>query len=157
MNFVRIDGYTNYCIHPSGTVLCIYKHKTTELKGSVNHKGYRIVGLCKDGKRKRMYLHRLLALAFISNTENKRTVDHINRVRDDNRLENLRWATDREQALNRHMPPPKKITKGGIIRVSNSFRWQYRMNGKPKSKYMPTLAELQKYRKDKLAEYNIII
>tara|TARA_R110000822_G_scaffold167086_1_gene307257 strand:+ start:88 stop:561 length:474 start_codon:yes stop_codon:yes gene_type:complete len=157
MNFVRIDGWNDYCIHPNGTVLRIYKHKTTELKGYVNHKGYRIVGLCGGGKRKFMRLHRLLAIAFISNPENKRTVDHINRIRDDNRLKNLRWATDREQALNRVVPPPKKITRGGIRRSRYSFQWQYCMNGKPKSKTMKTLAELQKYRKDTLAEYNIII
>ena len=45
-------------------------------------------------------LHRLIALTFLPNPENKPTVDHINRDRGDNRVENLRWATFREQNLN---------------------------------------------------------
>jgi hypothetical protein len=40
-------------------------------------------------------------MAFIPNTENKPTVDHINRIRTDNRIENLRWATLMEQSTNR--------------------------------------------------------
>lgn len=44
---------------------------------------------------------RLICETFLDNPENKPTVDHINRVRDDNRLENLRWATYVEQNNNR--------------------------------------------------------
>ena len=52
-------------------------------------------------------LHRLLALAFIPNPENKPCVDHINRDRLDNRLENLRWATSSENGQNRSIKPNK--------------------------------------------------
>ncbi len=52
--------------------------------------------LRKDGKPYTVRLHRLLAKAFIPNIENKPHVDHINGVRDDNRLENLRWCTNKE-------------------------------------------------------------
>ena len=44
--------------------------------------------------------HRVVAEAFHANPENKPTVDHINRVRDDNRACNLRWATRHEQNEN---------------------------------------------------------
>lgn len=44
--------------------------------------------------------HRLVAECFIPNPEGKPTVDHINRIREDNRVENLRWATASEQAKN---------------------------------------------------------
>ena len=65
-------------------------------KGCKAKDGYRIVRI--DGKM--IYVHRLVAEAFLPNTENKRTVDHINRVRDDNRVQNLRWATQKEQMEN---------------------------------------------------------
>ena len=44
--------------------------------------------------------HRIVAEAFHANPENKPTVDHINRVRTDNRACNLRWATRHEQNEN---------------------------------------------------------
>jgi hypothetical protein len=44
---------------------------------------------------------RLVALTFIPNPENKPDVDHINRITNDNRLENLRWVTKSENQLNR--------------------------------------------------------
>ena len=47
-----------------------------------------------------VYIHRLVALAFIPNPEKMRVVDHINRIRHDNRVENLRWATHSDNMAN---------------------------------------------------------
>lgn len=54
-------------------------------------------------------VHRLVALAFIPNPENKPTVDHDDRNRSNNRLDNLTWSTHREQAENRSSENRKTI------------------------------------------------
>ena len=58
---------------------------------------YTNVGLNRDKKQKWYRVHRLVAQAFIPNPENKRTVNHKNWIRDDNRVENLERATYSEQ------------------------------------------------------------
>lgn len=55
----------------------------------------------RDGKRGyKCYLHRIIAEAFIPNPENKPCIDHINTIRTDNRIENLRWVTYKENSSN---------------------------------------------------------
>jgi len=64
--------------------------------GANQPRGYLYVNLCKDGKRKNFYVHRLVAQTFISNSQNKLEVNHINGNKLDNRVENLEWATSSE-------------------------------------------------------------
>lgn len=61
--------------------------------------GYPHLSLNLDGRWKRYLVHRLQAIAFLPNPENKPTVNHKNGIRDDNRIENLEWATSKEQNI----------------------------------------------------------
>ena len=64
-------------------------------------RGYPMVTVIKDKKRRQCPIHRLVALHFLPNPEQKPQVDHINGDRKDNTLKNLRWVTHAEQMLNR--------------------------------------------------------
>ena len=150
MNFVRIDGFPDYVIHPCGTILRIRKDKTTELKHNKNVYGYMRVVLSNKGKQKFPLVHRLLGIAFIPNPENKRCVDHGNGVKDDNSLENLSWVTHQENMNGFRSNPRQPITKGGIYKTKNGWQWKYRMDGKQKANTMKSLEALEIYRKKKL-------
>lgn len=70
------------------------------LIGHINPDGYHIVGLCKNAKRTFVDVHRLVALAFIKNDNNKPCIDHIDGNRLNNNIENLRWCTYKENMNN---------------------------------------------------------
>jgi len=55
--------------------------------------GYKFVMLSSYPKRKRMSVHRAVALAFIPNPDNLHQVNHKDEIRDHNRVENLEWCT----------------------------------------------------------------
>ena len=154
MNFVRVDDYP-YVFHPNGTFLRIWDGYTKEVKTFKNKYGYIQVSLCKNGKQKSFKVHRLLATAFIPNPENKSCVDHINGIRDDNRLENLRWVTHRENMLGFRKDRGKFaiITKGSIYKTKYGWKWKFYMTGKRKSKQMKSKEDLLKFREKKLAEH----
>lgn len=68
-------------------------------------KGYLRINLMDDkrkGKQKTFFVHRLLGLTFIPNPHNLPIIDHINGVKQDNSLENLRWVGHGQNLLNQH-------------------------------------------------------
>jgi hypothetical protein len=60
---------------------------------------YLAVGLYVNGKCYARKVHRLVGLAFLSNPENKKTINHIKGIKTDNRATELEWATYSEQNI----------------------------------------------------------
>lgn len=93
----------------------IYSHFSKKvLSLSKNKSGYLVISLVNDHKEKKSYLvSRLIYAAFNPDFDLTKTTDHMNRVRDDNKLTNLRESTMKEQAQNRD--PPENRDAGVII------------------------------------------
>ena len=73
-----------------------YFYKGRILKQHRNEDGYLFVNLSRNGKRRHFKVHRLVAEAFIPNPENKPQIHHRNEQKDMNFVENLSWATAKE-------------------------------------------------------------
>ena len=114
---MEIKDFENYLIYEDGRV---YSKKTNKfLKPFTdNSKGYLCCKLYNNyfKKNKTQKVHRLVAEHFIPNPDNKPQIDHINRIKTDNRIENLRWATNSENQLNKN----KKINHN-IFKTKNTY------------------------------------
>lgn len=89
-----IDGFDNYTINTNGEIVNVNSGST--VKPFNRYKSYLKVSLYKNGIKKNLSVHRLIAKAFIPNPDNKDQVDHINGNPADNRVCNLRWVTGQE-------------------------------------------------------------
>ena len=106
-----IKGFEGlYSVSNFGNVKAL--ERVVENNGGLQHKHERIlkpnynganrggVVLCKNGKTYPRAVHRLVAEAFIPNPDGKPVVDHIDTNVRNNHVDNLRWATVRENCLN---------------------------------------------------------
>ena len=75
------------------------------LKPNTDKDGYLYYVLCYKRDRRTVKAHRLVAEAWVPNPDNKPAVDHINGKRKDNRADNLRWVTNKENTNNPNTLP----------------------------------------------------
>lgn len=113
-NWKKIPGYEDYSVSNLGRVRRDTYSKASEpgriLKPAENHAGYLRHILSKSGKVKQMFLHRLVALAFLPNQGEKSQVNHIDGNKKNNNLENLEWVTFSENI--KHSVSNDLIKKG---------------------------------------------
>jgi len=84
-----------YMVSSNGEVYSTRAKKI--IKPNHDKHGYLYYVLCVNGDRRTIKAHRLVANAFIPNPDKKPTVNHKNGIRDDNCVNNLEWATNKEQ------------------------------------------------------------
>lgn len=101
-NFKTIPGFSNYKISPE-SVIKSYKNprKPRILSQNKTETYIRVTITGDDSLEHCVYVHRLVAITYLSNPNSLSQVDHINRNKYDNNLKNLRWANSSEQARNR--------------------------------------------------------
>lgn len=97
--FVTIDDFPNYKVDVEGRVLNVKTGRI--LKPALDDGGYYCVMLSNNRERETRRVHQLVASAFLNKPNENVVVDHINNIRSDNRIENLRYVTSSDNSRNR--------------------------------------------------------
>jgi hypothetical protein len=134
------EAFTNYVLNTAGE---LRNNKTGKLvKWSPNKEGYLFVQLRQaPAKKKNILQHRAICCLFKPNPLNLPQIDHINRNRSDNRIENLQWASCLENQHNTGTPITNTSGEKNIYMIVHNgkpiWRIAMQLNGKCRAKVFP--------------------
>lgn len=150
-NIIDFEGYyeiSNYgrvkAVERSDyTTRGIRKYKARILKPGEHTRGYKFVNLSKDRKTTYKSVHRLVALHFISNHENKPQVNHIDGNVRNNHVDNLEWNTNSENNKHAYKNLGRKSAKGmtgftGSKNIQSKIVYQFSLDGEFITSYEST-------------------
>ena len=137
--FKDIPGYNGkYLIGSRGTVLSTEfrnniarKKRIVEMTPTDNGNGYKIIFLRNENGRKREYIHRLVANAFIPKTDGKNVINHKDHDRSNNSVANLEWCTQRENIMNSAKLMRHEKSRCRKTATGHKYIGVHTMNGKP--------------------------
>ena len=120
-----IDGFENYSISNLGNV--VNNISKYILNPSIAGDGYYQIRINNKNKK----IHRLVAIAFISNLTNSKMVDHINENKLDNSVVNLRWCTRSQNSMNIGIRANNHSGITGVHQIK-SGKWisRYKLNNR---------------------------
>lgn len=120
-NLGRVKSLNRTVISSNGKVRNL---KEKIMKPCLIGTGYVTVVLYTGKKTiKLKHIHRLIALHFIPNPDNKPQVNHINSIRNDNRLVNLEWVTPRENSSHGYKRKNKTSKYTGVSWHKSDNAW----------------------------------
>ncbi len=111
-----ISDFPNYSVSNFGNIM---NNKTNKKLRILIKSGYSHISLVNNKCKKTIKVHRLVAKEFISNPENKQEVNHKDKNKTNNHIDNLEWVTHKENCLHKSI---------GLIYKSNKNKPIVRMD-----------------------------
>lgn len=122
----EIEGFEGYQISSFGNLKSKKLNKKEKiLKHRIDKYGYNKFSIWKNNKQYYFLAHRLVAIAFIENKENKKQINHINGIKNDNRIENLEWNSRSENMLHSYEILKRNKKHREVIRYNNIEKKTY--------------------------------
>lgn len=135
-----VKGYEGrYFVNTSSEVYSVIRANPVRMRGATitnrsrkDSTGYRVFCLIsEDAVSSTVYLHRIVAEAFIPNPENKPQVNHKDMDKQNNRIENLEWTTASENVIHAYANQDRNTSVKEVLENRNIIVSNYLNNGRP--------------------------
>jgi len=132
-----IESYPNYKVSDLGRVFSIKRGKC--LKLTETPRGYYRVSLYKNKKLRSVFVHRIVLDIFAKDRHFKGAITrHVNGIKTDNRIDNLKWGTQKENEQDKRAhgtyqdgenSPNKKLTEQDVVDIRKTYKRQCKKLG----------------------------